>query len=370
VFPQEAAPAHPAPGIWHLVSNLSNLSYLSTHFKAVTLTIEDFLNLRSSLPVVDVRSEKEFEEGHIPGAVNIPILNNEERVAVGTDYKNKGRAEAIKTGFRLVGPRFLEIINHAERVAGGKELLVHCWRGGMRSSNFCQVLGMAKMPTHQLEGGYKVYREGALASYSVPMKLHIIGGYTGSGKSAILRALQHRGEQIIDLEGLANHKGSAFGGLMMPPQPTTEQFQNELFERLLKLNTARRIWVEDESIAVGKIFLPHDLWRQMSSAPVYELEVDKPIRVQRLVKEYGHADKQEFLAAMTNITKKLGGQNFKEAKEKLFADDMAATIGILLNYYDKAYRTGLENKKHRIEASVPWNGENADECAARLIARA
>jgi tRNA 2-selenouridine synthase len=335
----------------------------------VTLTIEDFLNLRSSLPLVDVRSEKEFEEGHIPGAVNIPILNNEERVAVGTDYKNKGQAEAIKTGFRLVGPRFLEIIKHAERVAGGKELLVHCWRGGMRSANFCQVLGMAKMPTHQLQGGYKVYRERALASYNVPMKLHIIGGYTGSGKSAILRALQHRGEQIIDLEGLANHKGSAFGGLMMPPQPTTEQFQNELFERLLNLNTTRRIWVEDESIAVGKIFLPHDLWRQMSSAPVYELEVDKRIRVQRLVKEYGHADKQEFLAAMTNITKKLGGQNFKEAKEKLFADDMAATIAILLNYYDKAYRTGLENKKHRIQASIPWNGDNADECAARLIAR-
>ena len=328
------------------------------------------MRLRASLPVVDVRSEKEYDEGHMPGAVNIPILNNEERIAVGTDYKEKGQAEAIKTGFRLVGPRFLEIINQAERVADGKALLVHCWRGGMRSSNFCQVLGMAKIETHQLLGGYKVYRERALQSYKVPMKLHVIGGYTGSGKSEILRALKGRGEQIIDLESLASHKGSAFGGLMMPPQPTTEQFQNELFENLARLDTGRRIWVEDESIAVGKIFLPNDFWRQITSAPVYEMDVEKSVRIQRLVNEYGHADKQEFLSAMTNITKKLGGQNFKEAKEKLFSDDMAATIDILLHYYDKAYRTGLQNKQQRIKCTIAWDGNSADACAAQLIASA
>ena len=186
--------------------------------------------------MVDVRSEKEFGEGHIRKAVNIPILNNEERVAVGTDYKTKGQAEAIKTGFRLVGPRFLEIISHAEFVSGGQELLVHCWRGGMRSSNFCQIIGMARIKTHQLNGGYKAYREKALASYKVPMQLKVIGGYTGSGKSEILRALGRRGEQIIDLEALASHKGSVFGGLMMPPQPTTEQFQNDLFEELMKFD--------------------------------------------------------------------------------------------------------------------------------------
>lgn len=320
--------------------------------------------------MVDVRSEGEFKEGHIPGAVNIPILNDEERVAVGTDYRQKGQAEAIKTGFRLVGPRFLEIINHAERVAAGKDLLVHCWRGGMRSSNFCQILGMAKIKAHQLLGGYKVYRERALASCKVPMKLQVIGGYTGSGKSEILRALHQRGEQIVDLEALASHKGSAFGGLMMPPQPTTEQFQNDLFESLSRLDTSRRIWVEDESIAVGKIFLPEDFWRQLTSAPVFEIGVEKAIRIERLVKEYGHADKQEFLAAMTNITKKLGGQNFKEAKEKLFEDDMASTIDLLLNYYDKAYRTGLQNKQHRIKTHIAWDGKNAAECAGRLIASA
>jgi tRNA 2-selenouridine synthase len=336
----------------------------------VILPIAEFLKLRESLPVIDVRSQNEFSAGHIKGARNIPLLNNEERVAVGTDYKRKGQAEAIKTGFRLVGPRFLEIINHAEQIAAGRELLVNCWRGGMRSSNFCQIVGMARIPTYQLQGGYKAYRERALASYKIPMPLQIIAGFTGSGKSEILRALGHRGEQIIDLETLASHKGSVFGGLMMQPQPTTEQFQNDLFEELMKLDTSRRIWVEDESIAVGRIFLPQDFWIQMSSGPVYDVVVDKQVRIERLVKEYGQADRKEFLEAMTFITKKLGGQNFKEAKEKLLEGDMASTIDILLTYYDKAYLTGIMNKEHRIKKRIPWDGRDAAKCAELLIASA
>lgn len=331
------------------------------------LPIDEFLKLRASLPVADVRSEKEFEEGHIPMAVNIPILNNEERIAVGTDYKQKGQAQAIKTGFRLVGPRFLEIINRAENVANGGELLVHCWRGGMRSANFCQILGMAKVKTLQLAGGYKAYRERAVASYQVPMQLHVIGGLTGSGKSKVLHALEKRGEQIIDLEKLASHKGSVFGGLLMLPQPTTEQFQNELFERIMRLDLSKRIWVEDESIAIGKIFLPEPFWRQMSTAPVYDVSADKQARVERLVEEYGQADKVRFLEAMQSIAKKLGGQHFKEARQKLNEGDMTTTIEILLTYYDKAYGTGLKNKQHRIKSHIAWDGRDTDACAGHLI---
>ena len=331
------------------------------------MSIDEFLKLRQTLPVVDVRSENEFAEGHIRGALNIPILNNEERVAVGTDYKQKGQAEAIKTGFRLVGPRFLEIINRAENVAAGRELLVHCWRGGMRSSNFCQIIGMAKLKSFQLEGGYKTYREQAMASYRSPLRLMVIAGYTGSGKSEVLRQLKAEGEQVIDLEMLARHKGSVFGGLMMPAQPTTEQFQNELFEEIRGLDPRRNTWVEDESIAVGKIFLPDDFYKQMATAPVFELDVDKPVRIERLVREYGHADKNEFLMAMESITKKLGGQNFKAAKEKLFEDDMASTIDILLNYYDKAYSTGLKNKQHRMRSRIQWNGFDPTACAHQLV---
>lgn len=333
----------------------------------MTLSIQEFLKLRKAVPVVDVRSENEFAEGHISGAVNIPLLNNEERIAVGTDYKQKGQLEAIKTGFRLVGPRIIDIVNAAEKVADGKELLVHCWRGGMRSSNFCQFVSMAQLRTHQLKGGYKAYRNEALASFNLPFRFMIIGGMTGSGKSEILHELSHRGEQVIDLENLASHKGSVFGGLMMPPQPTTEQFQNDLFETILKLDVNRRIWIEDESIAVGKIFLPEPFWRSMNRSPIVELKIEKDRRIERLVNEYGSADKAQFLAAMEKIVKRLGGQHFNAAKESLSKGDMAATIEILLTYYDKAYTSGLSKKQNRIIDHLHWSGANVSDTANELL---
>jgi tRNA 2-selenouridine synthase len=331
----------------------------------VSIDIHQFLQLRAQLPVVDVRSESEYAEGHMKGAVNIPLLNDLERIEVGTDYKKKGQLEAIKTGFRLVGPRLPQIIDAAEKT--GHELLVHCWRGGMRSSNFCQFVGMANVKTHQLQGGYKAYRQLALESFKTPFKLIIIGGYTGSGKSDVLRALAQKGEQIIDLETLARHKGSAFGGLMMPPQPTTEQFQNDLFETILKLDTGKRIWIEDESLNIGKIFLPEPLWRCMNNSPLIEVFAAREVRVQRLVREYGQTDPSEFLEAMVKITKKLGGQHFNTAKEKLLQGDMAATIDILLTYYDKAYQTGLNNKTQRLPWQASWDGLHSDQLAEKLI---
>jgi tRNA 2-selenouridine synthase len=331
------------------------------------ISIDDLLTLRNTLPVVDVRSEGEYGMGHIQPAINIPLLNNAERVAVGTDYKQKGQLEAIKTGFRLVGPRLLDIIEATEKIAIKKEIIVHCWRGGMRSSNFCQFVGMAGIKTHQLTGGYKSYRHVAIESFKKPFQFKIIGGCTGSGKSEILRALGKQGEQIIDLEKLASHKGSAFGGLMQAPQPTTEQFQNDLFEEILKLDIHKPIWIEDESIAVGKIFLPDELWRTMSASPVVEIALDKADRIKRLVHEYGDADQEEFLKAMERITKKLGGQHFKVAKEKLLLGDMASTIEILLTYYDKAYLNGLEKKKSRINATIEWHGDDMDQLVNKLL---
>jgi tRNA 2-selenouridine synthase len=333
----------------------------------VTIDIHKFFELRSQLPVVDVRSQGEYVEGHILNAINIPILNNEERVAVGTDYKQKGQQEAIKTGFRLVGPRLPEIIEAAERVADKKEILVHCWRGGMRSNNFCQFVGMAKIKSHQLIGGYKTYRQQALESFEKPFQFLVLGGCTGSGKSEILRALKGKGEQVIDLEALAHHKGSSFGGLMMPPQPTTEQFQNDLFEEVLKLDLSRRIWIEDESLGIGKIFLPEVFWKKLQSSPLVEIQVEKEIRIERLVNEYGSANTTEFIQAMDRISKKLGGQHLKAAKEKYIAGDIASTIDMLLVYYDKAYSQNLINKKERIKHQEKWSGENVESFINSLL---
>jgi tRNA 2-selenouridine synthase len=334
----------------------------------VILDIPEFLNLRSALPVVDVRSENEFAEGHIQNAINIPILNNAERVEVGTTYKKLGQAEAIRSGFRLVGPRLADIITTSESI--GKEFIVHCWRGGMRSGNYCQFVGMAGMKTHQLRGGYKAYRQFAERSFGEPLQLIIIAGYTGSGKSELLRTLANRGEQVIDLETLAHHKGSAFGGLGQLPQPTTEQFQNDLFESLHVLDKSKRIWIEDESIAVGKIFLPAALWRTMSTSPVIRMEVPKSVRVMRLVNEYGSADREAFLNALKGIIKKLGGQHYNAAAEFVRNGDMASAIDIILTYYDKAYLNGMSRKTDRTKMISEWAGGSLEKFAADLVAQA
>lgn len=329
------------------------------------IDIDEFLSLRHQFPIVDVRSEGEYDRGHIPSAMNIPLLNNAERMVVGTTYKQQGQQEAIKTGFRLVGPRLADLIDTSRNV--GSEFLVHCWRGGMRSSNFCHFMDMTRIKTHSLKGGYKAYRRMALESYKKPFKLIAICGYTGSGKSDILRALADHGEQILDLEKIANHKGSVFGGLMMPPQPTTEQFQNDLFETILKLDVSKRIWIEDESIAIGNIFLPEDFWTKMTSSALLEIAVPKETRIERLVQEYGTAHKIKFLGAMTKIAQKLGGQHYNAAKEKLLAGDMSSVIDILLTYYDKAYRNGLEKKKKRIKFYSSWNGTDVHVYARQLV---
>lgn len=328
---------------------------------------DEFLSLRSAIPIVDVRSEQEFSDGHIPGANNIPLLNDQERIAVGTDFKQKGQREAIRTAFRLVGPRINEIVDAAENIAVDQEILVHCWRGGMRSSNFAQFVSMIGLSPYVLKGGYKTYRQKVHDYFKRPYKIILISGCTGSGKSDVLRELKRQGEQTIDLEGIANHKGSAFGGLMMPPQPTTEQFENILHEQLRTFDIFRPIWVEDESIAVGKIFLPTDFWKTMRESPAVLLNVEKSVRISRLVNEYGHADREQFLAAMAKITKKLGGQHFKSAKEKLELDEMSGVIEILLTYYDKAYLGSIEKRKPEFMGEVAWDGANPEIAAHQFI---
>ncbi len=222
-----------------------------------------------------------------------------------------------------------------------------------------------------LTGGYKAYRQAAQESFQKPFTFIRIGGNTGSGKSEVLRALEKIGEQILDLETLANHKGSAFGGLGFSSQPTTEQFQNDLFEKILLLDQKKRIWVEDESIAIGKIFLPEKFWETMLATPIITMKVAKEIRVARLVNEYGDADPEEFLDAMGKIYKRLGGQHYLAAKEKLLQGDMHSTISILLeHYYDKAYERSAEKKKELIKGTLSWDGKDAKKYAAELVEQA
>ena len=236
----------------------------------------------------------------------------------------------------------------------------------MRSANFSRFAAMYDLRSYTLKGGYKAYRQKALDSFKQPLRVVLISGCTGSGKSEVLRSLKKAGEQVLDLEAMANHKGSAFGGLMMPAQPTTEQFQNALFEQIQTLNLSRPVWVEDESIAIGKIFLPDDFWKTMRSSPIVLLEVEKSVRIRRLVKEYGCAHQEEFLTAMRKITRKLGGQHFNQARDFLLANDLHQAIEILLTYYDKAYLGSLQKRQPVKIGTVAWDGTDATVAAQRI----
>jgi tRNA 2-selenouridine synthase len=332
------------------------------------LTIDDFLKLRKTLTILDVRSESEFDQGHIPQAINIPILTNEERKMVGTLYKQQGQQQAIKEGIRLVGPRLFSIIENVEKIANGNEILVHCWRGGMRSTNFCWLIERVGIKSKAVQGGYKAYRAKVVDSFTTPFQLVVLAGRTGSGKTEILHELKKQGEQVICLETLANHKGSAFGGLGLSDQPSTEQFQNNLFEEIEQLDISKRIWIEDESIAIGKIFIPEPLWKNLRKSKMINIEVPKEIRVQRLVEDYGKVDKQLLLEAMKKITKKLGGQHFASAKEKLAENDLQTTADILLTYYDKAYEKAISAREKQIDKSFFFNWQNLPGFVKQLTA--
>lgn len=327
---------------------------------AFMLSVHEFLNLRKSLPILDVRSEGEFAKGHVPGAINIPILNNEERKIVGTLYKQQGPKEAIKEGIKLVGPRLHEIVEHAEKISAGKEVLVHCWRGGMRSNNFCWLVGRLGINAKPLQGGYKAYRAQVLKSFEQRFNFLVISGSTGSGKTEILQALKNQGEQIICLETLANHKGSVFGGLGMGEQPTTEQFENNLYEEIGKLDLNKRIWIEDESIAIGKIFLPQPFWRKLRSSSLIKINVPLDIRVNRLVADYGNVNTADLLSATEKITTKLGGQHFKAAKENLLQNNLSTTASILLTYYDKAYDKAIASRENQVLTQIDFDWQDLD----------
>jgi tRNA 2-selenouridine synthase len=330
------------------------------------LSISDFLRLRSSLPVIDVRSEGEFDHGHIPGAINIPILSNAERERVGTIYKQQGPKQAIKEGIKLVGPRLSDILLRAEQVCENNEALVHCWRGGMRSGNFCWLVERVGIRAHSLQGGYKSYRTLVQNSFQLPLKLKVLSGSTGSGKTEVLQALERQGEQVICLETLAHHKGSAFGGFGMEGQPTTEQFENDLFETIQKLDLKKTIWIEDESIALGKIFIPQSLWTNMRSSAMVKLDVPKEVRVQRLVADYGKVDKALLAEAIKKITKRLGGQHANDAVDRLMKNDLAATADILLTYYDKAYEKSITSRRDAVSSTIGWDGINSASIAKSI----
>jgi tRNA 2-selenouridine synthase len=331
------------------------------------LEIEQFLEQSQGYLTLDVRSEGEYTYGHIPHAVNLPLFNNEERKIVGTLYKQKGKPEAILAGLDITGPKMAGFIRFVQQAVKDNKVFVHCWRGGMRSGSMAWLFNLFGYEVYTLKGGYKSYRQYVLEQIGKQYKLIIMGGRTGTGKTAVLHELKAMGEQVIDLEQLASHKGSAFGALGQAPQPSTEHFENLLAHEFVKLSPDKRIWLEDESKTIGRVFIDLNLWRNMCAAPTFVIDIPFNLRVKRLVNDYGENETEGLEQAITNIQRRLGNEQWKNAIDALHEKNFARAAEITLYYYDKAYDKSLALKEGKEIIRFSFEDDDVNLIAAELI---
>ena len=310
------------------------------------ITIEEALALETPL-YIDTRSPSEYEQGHIPGAVNVPLLEDDERAIVGTLYKQRGQAEAKHKGLEIVSGKLADMVQRVSSLMANSSsgsLIVYCWRGGMRSRSVLTILELMGINGVQLVGGYKAYRRSVqeqLASFSLRPQIIVLCGSTGVGKTSILQMLTDEGYPAIDLEKLANHRGSAFGQVGRGKPATAQNFDAELLQLLLQYNDEPFLIVECESKRVGNVYLPEVLYKGMKSGIRVLTRASIATRVKRLIVEYTDVlvpHDPEILKSISSLTRKLG----KKKTTQLIADYesgnlTAFTQTLLEEYYDPLY---------------------------------
>ncbi len=316
----------------------------------------------SEILLIDVRSPGEFQNGHLHGAINIPLFSDEEREIVGTIYKKNGKDEALKKGLDFVGPKMSSFIEKSKSKILNNSVYVYCFRGGMRSESFVWLLNIAGINAKKIDGGYKTARKYIREYFERPANIIILGGRTGSGKTDYLKSLGGKNVQIVDLEGLANHKGSAFGHINEKRQPTNEQFENDLFEIWAGLDLEKPVVLEDESVFIGKVRIPDPMYKQMQNVHVICLEVSFEERIMRLKRDYANTDIEELIESCHRIKKKLGDRRLGETVGFIKEGDYESACKILLEYYDKFYNYGLEVKRNPSTVyPLVLNGSVSDE---------
>lgn len=329
------------------------------------IAYEAFIQARPHSVLLDVRAPAEYAAGHIPGAISFPLFTDTERAEIGTLYKQENPQKAFLRGLELVGPKMAGFVTNAQQLSSGKPILLYCWRGGQRSASMAWLLQQAGLSVSRLEGGYKNWRQQLLPQLTKHWKLRVIGGYTGSGKTELVHQLQKNGEQVLDLEAMAGHKGSSFGWLGST-QPTTEHFGNLLLDQLLAFDPNRPIWVEDEGRMIGIVNVADEFYQQLRQAPLVIMQRPIENRLNRLVADYGQFSNEALEEAFVRIRKKLGGQHVQTALACLQAGDRFEAARIALNYYDKAYQTDLSTRKTPITFELNAGHESAEEIAKRL----
>jgi tRNA 2-selenouridine synthase len=258
-------------------------------------------------------------------------------------------------------------VEYAQAKAQGKPVLVHCWRGGMRSAAMSWLLNFSGVSASTLDGGYKSFRHWVLDIFEHPFDFHVVAGLTGSGKTEILKALEAQGEQVLDLEALANHRGSAFGGLGMAPQPTNEQFENEIAVRLNAFDITRPVWIEDESRLVGRLQTPKSLFENKEESPIFVVWQSKHNRIARLVNDYGAFPHDELASKVEKLREQLGGERTSAALQALKTGNLAFVASLMLEHYDKKYLAALQRKAKHIVIQLNAEDLSVDEIASALI---
>ncbi len=320
------------------------------NFKKTTL--KEFRNLKGLL--IDLRSPDEYYKGHMPNSINIPLFNNDERAFIGKKYKNAGREKAVFEGLKIVEKKFDQLIgdivsenkkyiNKTKSPQISSQLKFYCARGGMRSISISWLLEKIGYKSFKLEGGYKSYRNWVLNSFQDDRNITLIGGKTGTGKTKILKNLMSHNYQVIDLEYLANHRGSSFGGLGMTCQPSNEQFENLLAEKLLRFSKSKTIYIEAESANIGSCRIPNELFKQMKNAKRIEIIQSKKNRISELISTYSVFPDNELKNSVKKISKRLGPQRTKRAIEAIESKNWEDVCNAVLDYYDKCYDYELAN---------------------------
>jgi len=318
--------------------------------------------------VVDVRTPLEFAEDHLPGAINVPILNNEERVEVGTIHNQVGPQQARQRGLELTCGRFGAMVAEIAAQAAGRPVLVYCWRGGLRSLSMAILLEMTGYPVVQLRGGYKAFRGRVIdffEDFRPAAPLIVIHGMTGTGKTTFINGLDRRQWTTIDLEGLACHRGSAFGEVGLDQGLSQKRFETLLWDDFRRAPADRPIVLEGESPRIGRISLPGNLYEVMAESCKVWCHALLDTRVRRLAVEYAREEYRKPMAeALERIRKKLGGQRYAELAGLLAAWDIAGLgRGLIEHYYDKLY---YKNRPWTPELEIDL--EDFSE-AERLLAR-